>query len=97
MLLTAFKLYKNVPNLQLNKTILFDTSNDRDNYFLNFETIEFNSNFNYRIDKGSVYLPNNFVNSNLSDEKTQIGNLTGYDYGSFFDKWENRRYYFFVN
>ena len=97
MLLTAFKLYKNVPNIQLNKTILFDTSSERDNYFSNFETIEFNSNFNYRIDKGSVYLPNDFVNSNVSHSKTQIGNLNGYDYGSFFDKWENRRYYFFVN
>lgn len=96
MLLTNFTLFKKVPKLSINATILFDNSNDRDNYFNNFTSITFDSLFNYRKDYGIVNLPKKIITNAFEQGKKQIGLLTGFDYGRFFDPWEKRYYYFFI-
>lgn len=87
MKLTDFVFYKNTPFTDFTNTILFDSNEQRDQYFTNtFESYTFhNMRFNFIRDRGTVQVP-------LSYEK-----FSGINYCKFISDFEpNVTYYAYV-
>lgn len=87
MNLTTFTFFKDTPLTNVNNTIHFDTNKQRDDFFkkhytqLTLDTI---NPFNFRRDRGTLKLPIKFED------------LIGYNYCSFIDNREQRKYYAYV-
>lgn len=88
MKLTEIKLFKNTPITDLVNTIHFQSKSERDEYFLNrnlFETIEFQSRFNFIKDRGTITVPHAYKE------------CQGVNYCTFLSEFENERMYAFVH
>ena len=87
MNLTTFTFYKNTPLVNVNNTIHFKSNSERDNFFnTHYNKLDLTSlqPFNFRRDRGTLKVAKNFTD------------LIGYNYCSFIDTSENRRYYAYV-
>lgn len=85
MKLSYFDLFKDTYFSDMQNTLHFDSNEDRDEWFDNYKPqIRFESPFNFRRDRGIVR-----VDRVLED-------LQGYNYGRFWNGYDDKVYYFYI-
>lgn len=85
MKLSYFDLFKDTYFSDMQNTLHFDSNDDRDAWFDNYKPqIRFESPFNFRRDRGIVR-----VDRVLED-------LQGYNYGRFWNGYDDKLYYFYI-
>lgn len=85
MKLIEFDLYKDTYFNDMQNTLHFNSKRERNRWFDVYEPrISFEQPFNFRRDRGVVKVP------------MHMDDLTGYNYGRFYDPSVPRHYYFFI-
>jgi hypothetical protein len=89
MKLTQFVLYKNTYFTDMQNTVHFESNQKRDEFFdtefaNNGNTYRFDSNFNFRRDRGTIKVPDTFEN------------LMGFNYCRFVNGFDGKTYYAYI-
>ena len=88
MKLSQFTLYKNTYFTDMQNTLHFDSNQARDQFFdtefTGSNVYHFNSNFNFRRDRGTIKVPDVFEN------------LMGFNYCRFINGFDNKTYYAYI-
>lgn len=89
MKLTEFVLYKNTYFVDMQNTVHFESNQKRDEFFdtefnHDGQTYRFNSNFNFRRDRGTIKVPDTFEN------------LMGFNYCRFVNGFDGKTYYAYI-
>lgn len=89
MKLTEFVLYKNTYFTDMQNTVHFESNQKRDEFFdtefaQDGNTYRFNSNFNFRRDRGTIKVPDTFEN------------LMGFNYCRFVNGFDGKTYYAYI-
>lgn len=86
MKLSTFKLFKNTNFVDMQNTLHFNSNSERDEWFDNYfnETIEFETPFNFRYERGTVRVPK------------PMNDLQGYNYCRFIDGFDGKVYYAYI-
>ena len=89
MKLSKFSLYKNTYFTDMQNTLHFDSNQERDHFFdeefgHDGDTYNFESNFNFRRDRGTLKVPDTFEN------------LMGFNYCRFVNGFDGKTYYAYI-
>lgn len=89
MKLSQFCLYKNTYFTDMQNTLHFDSNEERDHFFdeefgHDGDTYRFESNFNFRRDRGTIKIPDTFEN------------LMGFNYCRFVNGFDGKTYYAYI-
>lgn len=89
MKLSQFTLYKNTYFVNMQNTVHFESNQKRDEFFdtefnNDGQTYHFDSNFNFRRDRGTLKVPDTYEN------------LMGFNYCRFINGFDNKTYYAYI-